>query len=222
MDRLIDSLEKLWERLKENPRKTIILIIIAALLVIASWFLKPYLGELGKQTAQPKKKVEFVNVFDEIDQRKDIIITRTFWLLRDREATTSLGPCPSEKCFKMELGELFQKDNLLFQKFILTGGVLSFFSKNVEEKVNDKVQKSFIFGCDDDFIIKNTQGMVSFSLKKEVLIDIALVKKAEIKIITKAYDIQFSVNDIRADSLKIIMNINHSSGRDNSGVNVRG
>ena len=166
MNRLIDSLEKLYERLKENPKKTILLVIIAVIVVMAGWFLKPYIGELAKQAAQPRKKIEFTHIFDEIDQKKNIIITRTFWLLRDRGASISLGPCPSEKCFKIELGKLYQEDSLLFQKFIITGDGLSFFSKNVEEKIGDKVQKSFIFGCDDDFIIKNARGMISFSLKK--------------------------------------------------------
>ena len=98
--------------------------------------------------------VYFVDIFNEVenlpqDAHQEPLVTRTFWLLREKGASISLGPCPSDQCFNIRLGELKQQDNILVQSFILTGEGFSFFRKVTEEKVGDKVQGIMTFGIED-------------------------------------------------------------------------
>lgn len=229
MEDQISKFEQLHRRFKKNPKKTIVYAIIVILVCIVVWFTAAFIQEKGRQFASPKQKqkIQLNDVFEEVDKLKKVtdtaVATRTFSLLREEGASITLGPCPSLQCFNIELGKLHKQNGKLFQKFILTGDGFSFFKKTVDKQIGDHVERQLISGIDDDFVVKNTEGIVlfsPFSSKKEITLDIALAKGAEVTAITRAYDIKFIVVDINVDSLKIRMEVSPSSGRDDSGIDV--
>lgn len=156
---------------------------------------------------EPDLKVEinWDDIESEIRENEErSLATRTFQLLNEKGASITLGPCPGGKCLNFELGELYEEDNSLFQTIKITGGGISFYSENIEK---DNGKKAYIFGIADDFIIKNTKGSVRLSLRKEVFIDIGLIRSAEIQMITRDYLIIFKLLDVKVDSLKLKLTV---------------
>jgi len=152
----------------------------------------------------PQINIQFDELIHELEQRekKDenrSMASRTFWLLQEKGATFSLGPCPGENCLHVELGDLKQKDDQLIQQFLLSGQVFSFFQK--------KIGKGFIFGTDTAFFIKGKGSGFSISVDRKIRSYLPLTKEAAIEIFTKSIDIKFTILDTKADSLKIKLEV---------------
>jgi hypothetical protein len=192
---------------------SIVALIVAPLL----WFI----------SQKPKMNVYFVNIFNEVESlpqnsAQEPLVTRTFWLLHEKGASISLGPCPSNQCFHISLGELKQEGNILVQSFILSGAGFSFFSKRTEVQVGDAVEGSITYGIDDNFIMNTANTSIIIRPNREVIINMPLAKGAQVTIVTKSYDIKFIVLDRRSDSLRIKLEVSHSSGRHNSDASKQG
>lgn len=49
------------------------------------------------------------------------LLTRTFWILKEKGASITLGPCPGPKCLKFELAEVETIEDTLVQKIAISG-----------------------------------------------------------------------------------------------------
>jgi hypothetical protein len=126
------------------------------------------------------------------------IATRVFSLLREKGARIDLG-CPGEKCLSFELGDLITQRGELIQEIFLSGkgtGIMT---------VPDG---DLLFAIPYNVALRSVNAGLLYNYEtKQTKIQMALHANSTFELFTTNAAITFTVSDIRADSLKIKLEI---------------
>ncbi len=160
----------------------------------------------------PSDNVQLTDVLEKLAQKKsdnqtESIVTRTFWLTREKGSSISIGPCPSEKCLEITLDKLEYKNGITTQFFHLKGGSLGI------RKWIDKSGPKPMYGVGMSNTIKIEGAAFGLNYSRPgMLVTLDLHKNSFFEMYTEYAYIKFTVVDLRVDSLKIKLEIYPPSG----------
>jgi hypothetical protein len=160
------------------------------------------------------------------DDLSEPTTVHTFWLLRDKGSTISLGPCPGEKCMQFELGELRQDEGELTQEILLSGA--GFAPKPPRKGKLSELGIPLRPGQEDaevmiqDFntpVRLTNSALLSMPLDgAPIAVRLGLRKGAELAMDARHANIKIAIMDLRADSLRIRLTLTPPSPTPNMGA----
>lgn len=114
--------------------------------------------------------IDIRQFLEKIEQNKtkntdQLLLSKTFWLLHEKNAGIELGPCPSDYCFKFVLDELILQNKQLIQRIYITG---KGFGIHFNPKSGAIIQSHALAGfkgAGPVFNITDSKMFVSFNLK---------------------------------------------------------
>lgn len=137
------------------------------------------------------------------------VATRTFDIAQRPGAFFELGPCPD--CVKVTLGGVKSEAGHLFQRFDVTGGVLSFLREDIP--VPGTNRRQFKYGTNDEVVFRNAPGRLFLDPRKQpdtLFIDLATVQGAEIELLTRKYALKFRLVEAIDRALRVVVEVRGS------------
>ena len=141
----------------------------------------------------PTKKIEN----KEASSVEEPLLSRTFWILKEKGSSITLGPCPGEKCLKFVLGELEQKEDVFVQRIYVEADFLRF--KRHPKYPDMKFMNSGFHSKGCCLCYKIDGSGIWFEL--------AVLKGRMCEVFSRIWNVSITVLDTRIDSLRIKLEV---------------
>ena len=168
-------------------------------------------GQSGGITAQNVTQNITINKFvtwnalDELERgdvnKGEPLVTKIFWLAREPGASISLGPCPGEKCFQFQLGNLIAKEGALIQEIALSGDGFGL------KRGPQPSEPHLILHLDSAIRVKGAGLTVPFAANENMFVELRLHPESVFEMFTRKAYIKFTVMDVLVESLRIRLEV---------------
>jgi hypothetical protein len=150
----------------------------------------------------PLKAQSWNELYEELERVRSrneghAFVTRIFWLTREPGASISLGPCPGEKCFEFELGELKPSKGTLVQTINLKGDGFG---------LKRPPKSKYLVEMNTPFSVKGAALLVGI-YDNVLAVEMGLHRDSTFEMFASHANIKFTVIDILSDSLRIKLEV---------------
>jgi len=157
----------------------------------------------------PTIPLEWKDAFKGLPPRKEAegpepFATRTFSILREKGATFTLGPCPSNQCMIFELGDFREENGVLVQEILLDGD--GFGIKRRAEGSDSKL----LLQMERPVRLRGASLGIPFGGGKMSLL-FGLHRDSTFEMFTSIADIRITTSNLSVDRLELKLEIRPSS-----------
>jgi hypothetical protein len=155
----------------------------------------------------PTIPLEWKEAFDGLPpsqntQDPEPFATRTFSILREKGATFTLGPCPSNQCMIFELGDFREEKGVLLQEIFLHGSGFG---------VKRRPESKYLLQMDRPMKLRGASLSIPLGGGKMTVL-FQLHRDSSFDMFTSIADIRITTSDLSADRLKLKLEIRPPSG----------
>lgn len=150
----------------------------------------------------PTTPLEWKDAFKDLPPKKEAeghepFATRTFSILREKGATFTLGPCPSDQCMIFELGDFREENGVLVQEILLDGDGFG---------VKRRPESKYLLQIDRPVRLRGASLGIPFGAGKMSLL-FGLHRDSIFEMFTRIADIRVTISDLSVDRLGLKLEI---------------